>query len=68
MVSVDTLRRYIPVLVLGGVPVGDVDNRHGGAGSKCERRDSNNSWSARWYFTAFLEVGKTWHTAGIVDI
>ena len=57
------------VLVFGGVPGSDVDNRYGaaelgggGGGGKCERsserRDSNNSWSARWYFTAFSRLEK----------
>ena len=52
------------VLVLGDVPDSDVDNRYGAAeqGGKCERsserRDSNNSWSARWYFTAFSRLEK----------
>ena len=52
------------VLALGGVPGSDFDNRYGAAerGGKCEqsseRRDSNNSWSARWYFTAFSRLEK----------
>ena len=69
MVSVE----MVPVLVLGGVPGSDVDNRHGAVewGASV-----NGAWNGEILTThgvidctSQLSRGwKTWHTAGIVDI
>ena len=63
------------VLVLSGVPGSDVDNRYGAAERGASVNGARNGEILTTHgvldtvvLHGLLEVGKTWHTAGIVDI